>query len=174
MIDSDHENLNGKVLKLHFACHAELPYGSNLRITASNSLLASSMTTSLQSVENNADENSKKIYASSVEMVTSPEEYPVWRTRTPVICVVNNTTSDGLFEHRYRYIVVTPGAVSQDNDENEMMTGNDDDGYVDVTVWEDPFRDDANMDDSKVVSSSSMNISEICYLIFDAKRFDNF
>jgi trehalose 6-phosphate synthase/phosphatase len=154
MIDSDHENLNGKVLKLHFACHAELPYGSNLRITASNSLLASSMTTSLQSVENNADENCKKIYASSVEMVTTPEEYPVWRTRTPVICVVNNTTSDGLFEHRYRYIVTTPGAVSQDNDENEMMTGNDDDGYVDVTVWEDPFRNDANMDDAKMEQTS--------------------
>ena len=78
-------------------------------------------------------------YASSVEMVTSPETYPIWRTKRPVVLVLpdrNNSgteyeenadgtmdmdadaddenepgaASGGVFHHHYRYLVVTPGA----------------------------------------------------------------
>jgi hypothetical protein len=146
---------NGKVLKLHFACHAELPHGSSLRITASNSLLAPTVDTR-QPTDTDVDENSQhSIYASSVEMVTSPDEYPVWRTRTPVICVVNNVSNDSVFKHRYKYLVVTPGAGPCDGDEseneNEVKTSDDQDGRVDVTVWEDPFSKQTSGHDAKVV-----------------------
>ena len=64
-------------------------------------------------------------YASSVEMVTCPDTYPVWRTRKPVVIVLpdpkkaanNDTTADsmeeGVYHHRYRYLVVTPGAENE-------------------------------------------------------------
>jgi len=48
-------------------------------------------------------------YASSVEMVTSPEEWPVWRTRKPVIIALRHHHGR-VEQHRYRYMVVTPGA----------------------------------------------------------------
>jgi len=65
-------------------------------------------------------------YASSVEMVTCPDTYPLWRTRRPVVLVLtdpppkladddgdNNKTGSaesGVFHHHYRYLAVTPGA----------------------------------------------------------------
>ncbi len=140
---------NGKVLKLHFACHAELPYGSSLRVTASNSLFRTaaaekdSVSTSNQSGgEGNDESDSNSIYASSVEMVTSPDEYPVWRTRTPVICVINNASVDGIFQHRYRYLVVTPGAckASFKGDGNYGLKSDSEGDRVDITVWENPFK----------------------------------
>ncbi|KAL7552438.1 hypothetical protein ACHAWF_015709, partial [Thalassiosira exigua] len=51
-------------------------------------------------------------YASSVEMVTCPATYPVWRTRKPVVVALTDGAG-GAFRHHYRYLVVTPGA---DND----------------------------------------------------------
>lgn len=65
-------------------------------------------------------------YASSVEMVTSPETYPIWRTKRPVVIVLTDRNDgssgmddgdgdggpsySGVYHHRYRYLVVTPGA----------------------------------------------------------------
>lgn len=70
-------------------------------------------------------------YVSSVEMVTSPETYPIWRTRRPVVLVLTDKKSkrkssiggledmeaddddyadSAVFLHHYRYLVVTPGA----------------------------------------------------------------
>ena len=71
-------------------------------------------------------------YVSSVEMVTTPETYPIWRTRKPVVLALTDKESkqesvddmdaddddgDGnvnvksaVFHHTYRYLVVTPGA----------------------------------------------------------------
>jgi len=70
-------------------------------------------------------------YASSVEMVTCPDTYPIWRTRRPVVLVLTDpskanvadgmdaddenepTSSSGVFHHHYRYLVVTPGAETE-------------------------------------------------------------
>ncbi|KAL7493464.1 hypothetical protein ACHAWT_002460 [Skeletonema menzelii] len=66
-------------------------------------------------------------YVSSVEMVTSPETYPIWRTRRPVVLVLTDKKSkresaddmddeddddndSTVLHHHYRYLVVTPGA----------------------------------------------------------------
>lgn len=69
-------------------------------------------------------------YVSSVEMVTSPETYPIWRTRKPVVLVLTDKKSKresvddmdadddddvdnvkrAVIQHNYRYLVVTPGA----------------------------------------------------------------
>jgi hypothetical protein len=47
-------------------------------------------------------------YASSVEMVTSPDQWPLWKTKKPVVISLRH--HHGRFEqHRYRYMVVTPG-----------------------------------------------------------------
>ena len=64
-------------------------------------------------------------YASSVEMVTCPDTYPLWRTRRPVVLVLtdppskedNGKEASGVYHHHYRYLVVTPGA------ENEGLYG---------------------------------------------------
>eukprot|EP00577_Skeletonema_sp_RCC1716_P004103 CAMPEP_0113381280 /NCGR_PEP_ID=MMETSP0013_2-20120614/5211_1 /TAXON_ID=2843 ORGANISM="Skeletonema costatum, Strain 1716" /NCGR_SAMPLE_ID=MMETSP0013_2 /ASSEMBLY_ACC=CAM_ASM_000158 /LENGTH=1269 /DNA_ID=CAMNT_0000263683 /DNA_START=8 /DNA_END=3817 /DNA_ORIENTATION=- /assembly_acc=CAM_ASM_000158 len=67
-------------------------------------------------------------YVSSVEMVTSPDTYPIWRTRRPVVLVLTDKKSkresvddmddddddddndSTVFHHNYRYLVVTPGS----------------------------------------------------------------
>lgn len=70
-------------------------------------------------------------YVSSVEMVTSPDTYPIWRTRKPVVLVLTDKKTkrkssiggledmdaddddyadSAVFLHHYRYLVVTPGA----------------------------------------------------------------
>ncbi len=71
-------------------------------------------------------------YASSVEMVTSPDEWPIWRTRKPVIIALRH--HHGRVEHhRYRYMVVNPGA----NGEGEGMMDLEsvqDDGSASVGV----------------------------------------
>ncbi len=125
--------LDGKVLRLHFACRAELPFGSSLRVTSSN-FISENNSNSYQSNQDMQDDDldpnnnssvssSSNLYTSSVEMVTSPEMYPLWRTRTPVIRVVNSDaitsegtapetnsgSGSGVLLHRYRYLVVSPG-----------------------------------------------------------------
>jgi hypothetical protein len=94
------------------------------------------------------DSDQAAIFATSVEMVTTPDTYPVWRTRKPVICVVNHISSTKVFRHRYRYLVVTPGAGTHDNYDSKMLTTDHFDGFVDVTEWEDPF---SSEDDVEVV-----------------------
>ena len=46
-------------------------------------------------------------------MVTTPETYPVWRTRKPVVVVLNRhaATKKSVQHHYYRYLVVSPGAA---------------------------------------------------------------
>ena len=117
--------VDGKVLRLHFACHAELPFGSSLRVTSSEAwdttaAAAAAASTGncrsnlLQPSSSNIDEiedddldntDRSSLHSSSVEMVTTPETYPLWKTRNPVIRVVNNIGGDsgGIFRHRYRY-----------------------------------------------------------------------
>jgi trehalose 6-phosphate synthase/phosphatase len=152
--------VDGKVLRLHFACHAKLPMGSYLRVTSSQSWSSTSLKNnhSRNSSSNSSnilrshnhtpndimkdddldDEHNSSLYSSSVEMVTSPEMYPIWKTRYPVIRVVNNGGGGGMREnegeesnnesyenngvlyHKYRYLVVTPGKTTTNNgDEND-------------------------------------------------------
>lgn len=76
------------------------------------------------------------LYTSSIEMVTTPETYPRWRTKQPVIVVLHNTHSSTQ-HHYYRYLVVTPGASSGDG---IVATGNDVLGSMnEVMMWEQPF-----------------------------------
>lgn len=156
--------LNGKVLKLHFACRANLPHGSFLRVTSSNlwgvtiqnGSVASPATLNTEGHYIEMDAEHKAIYSTSVEMVTTPEEYPLWRTRTPVICVVNEDSVDGVFQHKYRYLVVTPGAAIVDV-VTETVTSDEQEGAVNVTMWEDPFEDSSHGDDTKIVKKKSLS-----------------
>lgn len=156
MDTNDGSLLDGKVVKLHFACRAELPIGSSLRVTSSN-LWGSSVAAGNSLVTDQQDPaiQEKTLYSSSVELVTTPEEYPLWRTRCPVICAVNTISDTGMFQHRYRYLVVTPGAsiISQEQiDTTDQMTSDGLDGLVHIGQWEDPFDIQNHGDDMKVVS----------------------
>jgi len=134
----------GRVVRLHFACRAEVPIGSFLRVTGSSLWAPGSTATSLTSADSNVDAGEviqahraagivqtgcgsgfgmlhEEAYASSVEMVTSPESYPLWRTRKPVVIVLNphehshhhaEGAANKFHSHRYRYLVVTPGAAN--------------------------------------------------------------
>eukprot|EP00980_Cylindrotheca_fusiformis_P014747 scaffold4011_cov95-Cylindrotheca_fusiformis.AAC.1 len=94
------------------------------------------------------------LYASSVEMVTTPDTYPVWKTSKPVI-VVLHPTSGAIQHHYYRYLVVTPGASTIDDDGAYHVEGQGGgDASMDVAtgteltalptpvmMWEHPFPD---------------------------------
>jgi hypothetical protein len=190
--------LPGRVIRLHFTCHAELPIGSTLRVTGSTLWApgaaaldpseagaayvheqAEGFPVNTQSPESIMDEsmestaatsslmNGRPLYASSIEMVTTPETYPVWKTRRPVIIVShatqqqsNNTTQSTstsapprrrIQHHYYRYLVVCPGAAADDdtrggesilNDQDSspiISTSNEEIGSTPVMQWEDPF-----------------------------------
>jgi hypothetical protein len=128
-----HPSLPGRVVRLHFRCHAELPIGSFLRVTgstlwapgtsASDPTEATYASHGIASSEDNGEFSSTSasgpgdpaehfnvttapnvfdspsagtLYASSVEMVTTPDEYPIWKTRKPVVVVVNTSRSASL------------------------------------------------------------------------------
>jgi hypothetical protein len=144
----------GRVVKLHFACRAELPIGSTLRVTSSQLWAPGTLTpsdptdaktVSQQATETGLPDNSNvnvnvnvdgddgalagmshsiiQSYASSVEMVTSPDQWPLWTTNKPV--VVSLRHHHGRFEqHRYRYLVVTPGARPYDHDNVNVRINN--------------------------------------------------
>jgi trehalose 6-phosphate synthase/phosphatase len=166
----------GRVVRLYFTCRAELPIGSSLRVTGSSLWAPTSLTSPSDpmnahqiSQENSTEANFPSfgndtedsmdflnnmhghginMYASSVEMVTSPEEYPIWRTRQPVVVILNATTSS-IQRHYYRYLVVTPGAVAPNAEADpftadaavetmEISTSDGQDGASPVMMWEQP------------------------------------
>ena len=53
-----------------------------------------------------------RLLHNTVEMYTTPEMYPIWKTSRPVV-VIDNQPHEGEEEliHRYRYVAVTPGAT---------------------------------------------------------------
>jgi hypothetical protein len=162
--------MTGRVVRLHFSCHAALPIGSFLRVTGStlwapgtdaqdpsDASPAANQTEAAgfpvqEDSELNASGNVSALYTSSVEMVTTPDEYPVWRTRKPVVVVWHNS-SRTVQHHYYRYLVVAPGGgVSQlagtlddtfesNTDEYPTMvsTSSEVSGQTVVMQWEDPF-----------------------------------
>eukprot|EP00560_Eucampia_antarctica_P002699 CAMPEP_0197834170 /NCGR_PEP_ID=MMETSP1437-20131217/21407_1 /TAXON_ID=49252 ORGANISM="Eucampia antarctica, Strain CCMP1452" /NCGR_SAMPLE_ID=MMETSP1437 /ASSEMBLY_ACC=CAM_ASM_001096 /LENGTH=1278 /DNA_ID=CAMNT_0043438661 /DNA_START=251 /DNA_END=4087 /DNA_ORIENTATION=- len=154
----------GRVVRLHFTCRAELPLGSTLRVTGSTLCAPGSLTndptdgavsvsTSPSAAPNNAnmmaDESQDGWHASSIEMVTTPETYPLWTTRTPVVVTIHPNHHNQIQHHLYRYLVVTPGAcpnplILTDDDTNQPFQGADGMGSntsndVPVMMWEDPF-----------------------------------
>lgn len=102
----------GRVVSLHFACRISLPIGSSLRVTSSHlwtpdTLSAHDPTSAKAPDETPVSLGEEICAASSVEMVTSPEEWPVWRTRTPVVLFLGHKHGT-IQHHRYRYFVVAP------------------------------------------------------------------
>ena len=86
------------------------------------------------------------LYSSSVEMVTTPDTYPVWKTIQPVVVVLNETATDKQ-RHYYRYLVVTPGASSpaemdvlgdSEIQTMDISTSDGHDGTINVMMWEEP------------------------------------
>ena len=164
--------LIGRVMRLHFRCRAELPIGSFLRVTGSSLWApgtpsadpadaavsverteASAFVTTLDDVESDNVHSrrlSQSLYTSSVEMVTTPEEYPIWRTRKPVVIVLPNRRRT-VYHHYYRYLVVSPGCgkmrpydpMNEDEVDfgTQVMVSTSDEklGSTSVLQWEDPF-----------------------------------
>lgn len=146
----------GRVVRLHFCCRAELPIGSFLRVTGSTlwapgQLTAQdptnahhiSMEQTSQAIPTTSvlgdtlpDGSDEFNFCSSVEMVTSPDEYPIWKTRRPVVVVLHKKSQ--IQHHYYRYMVVTPGATSH-LEENPCTTSNEDTEISAIMAWEDPF-----------------------------------
>lgn len=157
------EERTGRVVRLHFRCQAEIPIGSSLRVTGSSLWAPGSAATdpSDSEVAVNRTESSafpvteedamyltptQSLYTSSVEMVTTPEEYPIWKTRKPVVVVIHSSKKS-VQHHYYRYLVVSPGGSDggepeQEEDEDEVAvvsTSNEFTGSTAVVQWEDPF-----------------------------------
>lgn len=172
-------SIPGRVVRLHFQCRAELPLGSSLRVTGS-SLWAPTQLTEKDPTQGNSvtpqtasqtpfaaagsedwvdasvlDQSHTSMYTSSIEMYTTPETYPLWTTRRPVVIVLNKTR--GIHHHYYRYLVVTPGAKEaeqMDQDDGDVSDSESEKGGIDsqvattsnehslssqVMLWEDPF-----------------------------------
>ena len=160
------------MVRIHFTCRAELPMGSSLRVTGSSLWAPTSLTSpsdpmnahtiaketaataGFPSFGNDAEESLEywinntptNLYSSSIEMVTTPDTYPVWKTIQPVVVVLTETTTDKQ-RHYYRYLVVTPGASSTadmnvlgDTEVQTMdiSTSDGHDGTVNVMMWEEP------------------------------------
>ncbi|KAL7566116.1 hypothetical protein ACA910_003890 [Epithemia clementina (nom. ined.)] len=175
--------LIGRTVRLHFRCRAELPIGSFLRVTGSSLWApgtpssdpadaafsverteASAFPTTLDELE--GDHHSQSLYASSVEMVTTPEEYPIWRTRKPVVVVIPNRRKS-VHHHYYRYLVVSPGGqlgqdegIDDDDVDAQVVVSTSDEklGSTAVLQWEDPFgsRVDPNKHENSVLSLASV------------------
>jgi len=162
----------GRVVRIQFTCRANLPMGSTLRVTGSSLWAPTSLTNptdpmnahtianetaatgGFPSFGNDAEESLEywinnsptNLYSSSVEMVTTPDTYPVWKTMQPVVVVLNETTTDKQ-RHYYRYLVVTPGASSPTEMDDycdtevqtmDISTSDGNDGTVSVMMWEEP------------------------------------
>lgn len=175
MQDDDEEGLPppGRVVRLHFCCKAELPIGSMLRVTGSTLWAPAQLTaqdptnahhisvqetseaiptTSVmgESIPGEEGEDATFNFASSVEMVTTPSTYPLWRTRRPVVMVLHKKNAQ-IQHHYYRYMVVTPGAIN--GEEERLILGESQEQFVtsggttsneeleisSVMAWEDPF-----------------------------------
>jgi trehalose 6-phosphate synthase/phosphatase len=202
--------LNGRVVRLHFKCRAELPIGSYLRVTGCTLWAPGSSTQDPTDAHQIAKEEASQafpvrdpdeeaaakldvtdmvggfdeeatgmpststMYASSVELVTTPEEYPIWRTRRPVVVVLHKQTKQ-IQHHYYRYLVVNPGATTvtgaltmaelaaaeEDEDRDGIMDGalvstsEENMGSTRVMMWEDPFQ--TLLKSEREVSGISLN-----------------
>jgi trehalose 6-phosphate synthase/phosphatase len=101
----------GKILRLHFACHAELPLGTTLRVTStigpppqndvpddnkdgagddhsvSSDIFSTGTLADKGSVSANLARMHNRLLQNTVEMYTDPESYPIWKTTKPVVVI---------------------------------------------------------------------------------------
>ena len=208
------QSLPGRVVRLHFECRAELPIGSSLRVTGSSlwapthvaaegptdsQAIASQTVPQTQITSSPASEDwvdvtvlnqsHASMYTSSIEMYTTPETYPLWQTRRPVVIVLNK--SSGIHHHYYRYLVVSPGAKPQDTQRSPDTM--DDDGDVSdsesdhpqvattsneymalsqVMLWEDPF-DKLEGSNLCNLPYRTIDIDAVTNEVLDTDRVDN-
>ncbi|KAL7488757.1 hypothetical protein ACHAW6_014361 [Cyclotella cf. meneghiniana] len=151
----------GRVFRFHFTCKAELPFGTTLRVTSSvgppphNDALDDvdvddrSVSSEVFSIHGAAGGEGGSVTAgfarmhnrllhNTVEMFTTPETYPLWKTKKPVVVIDDGNVGEGgdpacPMVHRYRYVAVTPGATidwdlctkrDHDDDGNSSMGRN--------------------------------------------------
>lgn len=123
----------GRVHRLHFAVHASLPMGTTLRVTTfgrdatynDDPFDDGPKIATPESLPHWLDaipRDYRRQLRDSVELYTTPETYPLWRTKRPVVTIddggggsgglVDVVVSDpsGPLLHRYRYVAVSPGA----------------------------------------------------------------
>lgn len=171
------------MVRLHFKCHAQIPIGSFLRVTGSSLWAPGTAADDLADANPTAgnieasafpvtEEDirsmpTQALYTSSVEMVTTPEEYPIWRTRNPVVVVIHNNKKS-IQHHYYRYLVVSPGGpghvdvgdIEVDTEEDEdtalVSTSNELTGSTPVVQWEDPF---GTLKKGRGVATSTMSLT---------------
>ena len=124
----------GRVVRLHFSCTAALPLGSSLRVTGST-LWAPSTQQDPSHAQQEASQdwidsptNNNAMHTSSVELYTTPDSYPLWKTRRPVVVVLHKSKQQTVQHHYYRYLVVTPGSLGRDEDDDNMDEDYDDNG----------------------------------------------
>ncbi|KAL3826455.1 hypothetical protein ACHAXA_011264 [Cyclostephanos tholiformis] len=95
----------GKVHRLHFAIRANLPVGTTLRVATSSSTspptaaidcddhddydygIPSGTPTATTSWLDALPPDDRRLLRDSVELYTTPETYPLWRTRRPVVVI---------------------------------------------------------------------------------------
>jgi hypothetical protein len=121
------------------------------------------------------------LYTSSVEMVTTPETYPLWRTRTPVIVVLNrrhSTIKQRVQHHYYRYLVIAPGMSSTNNinststllhESEHKLTVSTSSEYMGSTIvrqWEDPYQN--NTDTSTSITNDTSTAASCTSFVSDA------
>jgi len=205
--------LPGRVIRLHFSCRAEIPIGSSLRVTGStlwspghlaqedptHAHALASQTASEAPILSTGGEDwvdadifgtiQSSMYTSSIEMYTTPETYPLWQTRRPVVIVLHK--SKGIHHHYYRYLVVTPGAkegedmeggeIIEDDDISESgserdvepvaTTSNEHLGASRVMSWEDPF-DESSKGNLRNLPHRTLDIDAVGNEVLDKDRVD--
>ena len=118
-----------------------------------------------QALQGGIHDDRSSWHATSIEMVTSPKTYPLWRTRRPVIVTLTDPRDgrdmEKVIHHQYRYLVATPGSeiephglptfeslqetdsfsmkkISSSGVELNAMTPGKDGIQFPVTLWENP------------------------------------
>jgi len=90
-----------------------------------------------------------RLLQNTVEMCTTPETYPIWKTKRPVVVIdeggdigTDNTSGEGEIAgggqmvHNYRYVAVTPGALIDWSLCTRKELGDHDSGkYLLLALW---------------------------------------
>lgn len=136
-VPSHQKTIAGRIVRLHFSCRVELPMGSTLRVS-----------TKLDAPD------VQSMYANSVEMITSNELYPIFRTKSPVIIILNHPSRKSVQHHYYRYMVVSPAVdTSREESTNIVQTEY---GYPGVLKFETPFPMELHPISASAVSLGSL------------------
>jgi hypothetical protein len=153
-------SIAGRVVRLHFSCRAKIPIGSSLRVT----------TSLLDTTSNNNGSGSggdvQGLYQTSVEMVTTPALYPVFRTVRPVILVLHHPHSRKAVQHYYyRYMIVSPAmdtstttttTCGEEEEPHRATIVLTEHGYPGRVQFENPFRTTTTTTSSTTTTTTNM------------------